>query len=61
MNQMSPTNDNEHLRRLKQLEQARKLWRESEWRLGFLRTETGTGTNEPTDEEIMQWYQRHQK
>jgi hypothetical protein len=29
--------------------------------LGFLRTETGTETPEPTDEEILQWYQQHQK
>lgn len=54
-------NDNPHIKRLQQLEKARKLWRESEWRLGFLRTETGTETPEPTDEEILQWYQRHQK
>ena len=44
-----------------ELEAAGKLWRESEWRLGFLRTETGTGTKEPNDEEILLWYQRHQK
>ncbi len=45
----------------KELETARTLWLESEWRLGFLRTETGTETPEPNDEEILQWYQRHQK
>ena len=54
-------NDNPHIRRLQQLERARKLWRESEWRLGFLRTETGTETPEPNDEEILLWYHLHQK
>jgi hypothetical protein len=54
-------NDNLHLKRLDQLEKARKLWQESEWRLNFLRTETGTPTPEPTDEEILQWYQQHQR
>ena len=34
-------NDNPHLKRLEQLEKARKLFQESEWRLNFLRTETG--------------------
>jgi len=52
-------NDNQYEQRLDELEQARKLWRESEWRLNFLRTETGTPTPQPTDEEILQWYQRH--
>ncbi len=45
----------------KELETARTLWLESEWRLGFLRTETGTETPEPTDEEVLQWYHLHQK
>ena len=54
-------NDNPHLKRLDELEQARKLWQESEWRLNFLRTQTGTPTPEPTEEEILQWYQQHQQ
>jgi hypothetical protein len=54
-------NDNPHLKRLEQLEEARKLFQESEWRLKFLRTETGTPTPEPTEEEILQWYQQHQR
>jgi len=54
-------NDNsQHEQRLDQLEQARKLWLESEWRLNFLRTETGTPTQPRTEEEILQWYQQHQ-
>jgi len=54
-------NDNPHLKRLEQLEKARKLWQEGEWRLNFLRTETGTLPPEVTDEEIFKWYQQHQR
>ncbi len=54
-------NDNPHLKRLDQLEKARKLWRESEWRLNFLRTQTGTETPPPSDEEILKWYQQIQQ
>lgn len=54
-------NENQHLKRLDQLEKARKLWQESEWRLNFLRTETGTPIPEATDEEILQWNQQHQQ
>ncbi len=54
-------NENQHLKRLAQLEEARKLWQESDWRLNFLRPETCTPTPEPSEEEILQWYQQHQK
>ena len=54
-------NDNPRLKRLEQLEKARKLFQESEWRLNFLRTETGTPTPAPTEQEILQWYQQHQR
>jgi hypothetical protein len=54
-------NENPHLMRLDELEKARKLFLESEWRLNFLRTETGTPTPEVTDEEILKWYQQHQR
>jgi hypothetical protein len=54
-------NENQHLKRLEQLEEARKLFQESEWRLNFLRTETGTTPPEVTEEEILLWYQRHQR
>jgi hypothetical protein len=54
-------NDNPHLKRLEQFEEARKLFQESEWRLNFLRTETGTPTTEPTEQEILRWYQKHQR
>ena len=54
-------NDNEYQERQEQLEQAKKLWQESEWRLNFLRTQTGTPPPEPTEEEILQWNQQYQK
>jgi hypothetical protein len=54
-------NDTQHEQRLDELEKARKLWQESEWRLNFLRTQTGTETPPPTDEEILLWYQQHQR
>ena len=54
-------NQNPYGQRLDQLEEARKLWMESEWRLSFLRTETGTLTPEPSEQEILQWYQQHQR
>ena len=54
-------NDNPHLKRLEQLEHARKLWRESEWRLNFLRTQTGTPTPAPTRQEVLQWHQMIQQ
>ena len=52
-------NDNPYLKRLDELEKARKLWQESEWRLNFLRTQTGTPPPEPTEQEILQWYQQY--
>ena len=54
-------NENPHLKRLEELEKARKLFLESEWRLNFLRTQTGTSTPEPSDQEILQWYQQIQQ
>ena len=53
-------NNDQHEQRLGEIEQARKLFMESEWRLNFLRTQTGTPTPEPNDQEIWQWYQQHQ-
>jgi hypothetical protein len=47
--------------RLVEVEKARKAWAESEWRLSFLRTEGGTRIPPPSDEEILQWFQQHQK
>ena len=54
-------NENPHLKRLEELEKAQKLWQESEWRLNFLRTETGTPIPEATEEEILKWYQQPRK
>jgi len=53
-------NNNEYVKRLDQLEKACKQWQESEWRLNFLRTETGTPIPELNDKEILQWNQQYQ-
>ena len=54
-------NANQHQQRLDELEKARKLYQESEWRLNFLRTETGTEPQPASNEEILQWDQQHQR
>jgi len=54
-------NDTQHEKLLDQLEKTRKQWQESEWRLNFLRTQTGNPPPPATDEEILQWYQQHQR
>ncbi len=46
------------LEEIEQLQKAKKRWQESEWRLNFLRTQTGTPTPEPKDEEILLWNQQ---
>lgn len=51
---------NPYLERLDDLEQARNLWQQSEFRLNFLRTESGTKLMQPTEEEILQWYHDNQ-
>ena len=50
---------NEHERRMEVQSQARQQYRESEWRLDFLRTIEAQPHPEPTDEEILAWYQQH--
>jgi hypothetical protein len=49
------------LEQFEQLEKTRKLWKESEWRLQFLRTETGQEPKEIDDQDILQWYQQIQE
>src|SRR4051812_15151040 len=49
-------NLNIHLQKLEDLEKARKLWHDSEWRLNFLRSITASPNREPTEEELLQWY-----
>jgi len=46
---------------LKELESAKKQWKESEWRLQFLRTDTGQELQQPTEQEILTWYRKHQE
>jgi hypothetical protein len=53
----------DYQQRLKQMEELaaiRKLWDESEYRLHFLRTNTGKPKQEPTDEALLQWSQECQ-
>ena len=50
---------NPYLKRLDQLEAARKLWAESEWVLNFLRTITPHTAKQPTQEELLSWYQHN--
>ena len=52
---------NEIIERLDKLQEARKQWAESEWRLHFLRTQQGTTLPEPTDEQLLTWYQHNQQ
>lgn len=50
---------NRYIERLETLDKARKIWSESEWRLSFLRKETGQPSKQLTDEELLQWYQQN--
>jgi len=50
---------NPYLKRLDKIEEARKQWRESEWRLDFLRTIGPTPTTPPTDEQLLTWNQKY--
>lgn len=51
--------NNPYVKRLDQLEQARKLWDESEWILNFLRTIPATPPKALTDEELLIWQQKN--
>ncbi len=42
-------------RELELLQQIRKQWRESEWKLNFLRTIAGTPQSEPSNQELLEW------
>jgi hypothetical protein len=53
------TESNPYLRRLDQIEAARKQWRESEWRLDFLRPIEPVPCPPPTDEQLLVWQQKH--
>jgi hypothetical protein len=53
-------NNSNRLQQLEQLDQARKLWSQSEFRLQFLRTQTGTTPLEPAEEELLLWMQQCQ-
>lgn len=60
MSQHHFTDDNNpYLKRLDQLERARKLWAESEWVLNFLRTLQPHPQKQPTQEELLSWHQQN--
>ena len=51
---------NNRLQQLERLDEARKLWQKSEWRLNFLRTQTGTTPPAITDEQLLEWMEQCQ-
>lgn len=53
--------NNPYLKRLNDLEAARKLWAESEWILNFLRTTTSQPPKQFNDEELLKWYYQNSK
>lgn len=54
MNQNNP-----HLKRLDQLNEAHKQYLESEWTLQFLRSIEPNNPKLPTNQEILLWYQAY--
>lgn len=48
-------------RKLEQIQKAKKLWQESEWRLSLLRTIEPHPIPPPKDEEILLWNQQLSK
>ena len=57
---MQPIYNNNRLQQLDTLDEARKLWKESEWRLNCLRTQTGTTQTAITDQQLLEWMQQCQ-
>lgn len=51
------TETNPHLRAIDRLEAARKRYEELRWRLNFLETIGSEKEPEPTDEQILDWYE----
>jgi len=49
---------NPHLQRLDQLQSARQKYKESEWYLSFLRTETDQSPKPLTEAELLEWNKR---
>jgi hypothetical protein len=56
---MNQPDSNPHLKRLDELEEARRKWAYSEQLLNILRSETGKPLKEVTDEDILQWHQQN--
>jgi hypothetical protein len=51
--------DNLYYKRQDDLEEAKKLWQESEWLLNFLRTIEAEPPKQPNEEELLQWYNKN--
>ncbi len=49
--------NNPYLRELEQMEEARRKYEESEWRLNFLRTIEPQPPSDLNDQQILQWHQ----
>jgi len=49
--------NNPYLRKLEQMEEARRKYNESEWRLNFLRTIEPLPPSDLNDQQILQWHQ----
>ena len=49
---------NSYERQMNEMQQIRKRWSESEWRLGFLRSFTSQPQPQPTDDQLRQWDQQ---
>jgi hypothetical protein len=47
---------NPYLKRLDEVEEAKRSWQELDWRLSFLRSISPEPINYPTEQELLQWY-----
>jgi hypothetical protein len=57
---MNEPNSNPHLKRLDQLQTARKQYQELNWRLTFLQTLSAEPDTEPNEEELIKWFTSNQ-
>jgi len=51
---------NEYIKRVNELDAARRVWLESEWSLSFLRTLEAQPLKQLLDEEILTWHKSNQ-
>ena len=53
-----PMTDTPYTKRLDQIQEARKRFNESEWRLGFLRAIEPERPQPPTPDQLLEWNQK---